>query len=351
MAAAEQNPGKLLALLHQQRPLSNYLLINPPDAHTAELAGAECRGVLCDNYASYQHIKSSLKTDLEIWFGCALPGFVDCVSVVIFLPKGRDRLGAQLALLHQRVPADTEIIVIGAKDAGIAGAGKQMQRLLGDARKILSARHCSAWSSSLPESSEPAVEVEDMAKQHAISVAGKQFASIELPGVFARGQLDSGSEMLLDCLREIPIKGDALDFGCGAGVLTIALLMHNPDLNISAVDVDAWALQATKLSLQANHLDSRNKKIQSVNGADDIHDKFDWIITNPPFHQGHQQTTSVTDQLLRRAPEILRENGQLWLVANRFLNYEEKLRCVGMNVEQVAADRSYKVLTATKSRQ
>jgi 16S rRNA (guanine1207-N2)-methyltransferase len=121
----------------------------------------------------------------------------------------------------------------------------------------------------------------------------------------------------LQQLDNLP-AGHLLDFGCGAGVLGATLKRRYPHSQISMLDVDAFALESSRLTLAANGLEAE------VIGGDGIHAAplaLDAILTNPPFHQGVHTEYQATETLLRQAAQHLKPGGELRLVANSFLKY------------------------------
>ena len=74
--------------------------------------------------------------------------------------------------------------------------------------------------------------------------------------------------------------------------------------------------------------------------------RFGVVITNPPFHQGVGVNYDVACQFVRDAARLLRRGGHLFLVANRFLRYDDLIREAFGNVATAYADNRYHVLTA-----
>ena len=52
----------------------------------------------------------------------------------------------------------------------------------------------------------------------------------------------------------------------------------------------------------------------------------DYIVMNPPFHEGKSTDVSLGVSFIMRAYESLRKNGALWMVANKHLAYERVLK-------------------------
>ncbi|MFP3560842.1 methyltransferase, partial [Paraburkholderia sp. SIMBA_049] len=68
------------------------------------------------------------------------------------------------------------------------------------------------------------------------------------------GRLDRGTALLLRHLDGLPC-GHVLDFGCGAGVLGATVKRRYPQSRLTLLDVDAFAVAASRLTLAANGLE------------------------------------------------------------------------------------------------
>ena len=79
-------------------------------------------------------------------------------------------------------------------------------------------------------------------------------------------------------------------------------------------------------------------------------ERYDLIVSNPPFHQGKRVDLSVADRLITESPAHLRPDGRLLIVANAFLAYSKQMERVFRRVETVAATRQYHVLEAREPR-
>jgi len=246
-------------------------------------------------------------------FGVA-PGERSFTAAVLFLPKSRELAGYLLDCLAARL-AGGELYLVGEKRGGIESAARQLQAF-GRPRKLDSARHCQLWQVTV-EQAPPAPQLEERAQHYRLETADGLLQVVSLPGAFSHGRLDRGSALLLEHLDGLP-AGDLLDFGCGAGVLGAALKRRYPQNRVSLLDVDAFALASSRLTLAANGLEAE------VIGGDGIRAApggLAAIVSNPPFHQGVHTDYQATEDLLREAARHLRPGGELRLVANSFLKY------------------------------
>ena len=235
-------------------------------------------------------------------------------TAVLFLPKSRELTDYLLQTLAARL-AGKSLYLVGEKRAGVERAAKQLAAF-GTPRKLDSARHCQLWQVQV-EQAPAAPLLEDLAQRYELPLADGPLQVVTLPGVFSHGRLDAGSALLLEHLDDLP-AGPLLDFGCGAGVLGAALKRRYPGNPLLMLDVDAFALASSRLTLAANGLQAE------LIAGDGIHAAptgLAAIVSNPPFHQGVHTDYQASETLLRDAARFLRPGGELRLVANSFLKY------------------------------
>lgn len=235
-------------------------------------------------------------------------------GAVLFLPKSRELTDYLLQALASRL-AGRPLYLVGEKRGGIERAARQLQAY-GKPRKLDSARHCQLWSVTVEQA--PATpDLESLAQGYSLDLADGPLQVVTLPGVFAHGRLDRGSALLLAHLDGLP-GGHLLDFGCGAGVLGAALKRRYPDSRVSLLDVDAFALASSRLTLARNGLEA---EVLAGSGIESAPGELAAIVSNPPFHQGVHTDYQASENLLTQAARHLRSGGELRLVANSFLKY------------------------------
>ncbi|WAJ38513.1 class I SAM-dependent methyltransferase [Pseudomonas sp. GOM7] len=238
----------------------------------------------------------------------------DYRAAVLFLPKSRELTDYLLQALASRL-AGQPLYLVGEKRGGIERAAKQLAAY-GKPRKLDSARHCQLWCVEV-EQAPAQPDLQSLAQTYTLPLAEGPLEVVTLPGVFAHGRLDRGSALLLEHLQDIP-SGHLLDFGCGAGVLGAVLKRRYPGSQVTLLDVDAFAIASSRLTLARNGLEA---EVIAGSGIESAPVELSAIISNPPFHQGVHTDYQASENLLTQAKRHLREGGELRLVANSFLKY------------------------------
>jgi 16S rRNA (guanine1207-N2)-methyltransferase len=161
------------------------------------------------------------------------------------------------------------------------------------------------------------------------------------PGVFAWDRIDPGSALLIQHLP--PLAGRGADLGCGIGVLSRAVLSAPAVSELALVDLDRRAIDAAR----RNIVDPRARflwadlRLPAASLAG-----LDFIVTNPPFHDGGAEDRALGQAFVRRAASLLRRGGKLLLVANRHLPYETVLKASFRSVALRVEAGGYKVYEA-----
>jgi len=219
----------------------------------------------------------------------------------------------------------------------IAGAGYDNVRLVLGANNKHLARSMNA---TLGESFEDVSASLGRGKFRCLVASGPREVSYEpklydglvaVGGVFSGAKPDRGGELLRSCLPAEP--GRLLDLGCGNGSVTRGL-------GGVATDADADAvLSARAIGLEATWDDAGSRLPDA---------SFDTIALNPPFHDGTTVDATLVQHLLDASARLLAPGGALYLVHNSHLRYRGEVERRFASVEQVARDRTFTVLRASR---
>ncbi len=164
------------------------------------------------------------------------------------------------------------------------------------------------------------------------------------PGLFAWDHLDGGSKLLVDHLPA-NLKGMVADLGAGFGYLSDEVLAKNPAItHLDIIEAEQRALDMAKLNLAAH---GDRVAFHWLDATKPLPDIYDAIISNPPFHVADRADRhDVGKAFINSAAQSLISGGQLWIVANRHLPYEETLEASFKHVSVVAQNNFYKVFKA-----
>lgn len=162
------------------------------------------------------------------------------------------------------------------------------------------------------------------------------------PGVFAWDRIDGGSALLAQTLP--PLKGAGADLGCGYGALATVVLRSPAVTALRLVDLDRRAVEAARRNVQDPRASFDWADARTLAGAGDL----DFVVMNPPFHDGGAEDRRLGQAFIRKAAEMLKKGGTLWLVANRHLPYEAELNAAFKRVAPGADSGPYKLFEAVK---
>lgn len=226
--------------------------------------------------------------------------------------------------LADSIQEEGSLYVVGANDEGIRG----METLLknyGSVQKYDNARKCLLLSLYITTSAKEKLTPSRRDFHYFdVKIANTNIKVACLPGIFSFGELDKGTALLLETIYSnqgfFDNKQNALDVGCGSGVISAFIKLNKPDINISACDINAFAIKATIETAKINNIDITVFCSDMLNNAG----VYDLIVSNPPFHAGIRQIILPTISFIESAPNHLKlNNGKLFIVANSFLPYAD----------------------------
>lgn len=164
------------------------------------------------------------------------------------------------------------------------------------------------------------------------------------PGLFNWDRIDPGTQVLLDHLP--PLSGRGADLGCGFGVLARAVKQHAACRHITLIDIDARALAMARLNVPGDGVVTLWAEVRT---ADTLPTGLDFVVTNPPFHDGGLEDRALGQVFIQKAASMLRPGGWLWLTANRHLPYEATLAPLFGTLDQVAQAKGFKIYAGQKA--
>ena len=163
------------------------------------------------------------------------------------------------------------------------------------------------------------------------------------PGVFSWDRIDPGSAALV---KELPLlAGKGADLGSGIGFLARAILPSPKVESLALVDIDRRAVEASKRNVVDDRASFHWADVRS-SGIEP--GSLDFVVMNPPFHDGGTEDRLLGQTFIRQAAAMLRKGGTLWLVANRHLPYEAVLDEAFKSWTPHGDTGAYKVIEARK---
>lgn len=268
----------------------------------------------------------------------------------VLLPVPPDRALSRRWLLvaWQALVPGGVLLLAGANAEGGKSALADARKIFAEISESYRQKHRIARAIRTPEAPPwPAWAGEDGIRpgswrSFAVDIDGEAIPLRTQPGVFAGDRLDAGTRLLLDHLV-VPPGGRVLDVGSGAGIIGIVASRRGAG-DVILVDANLLAVETSTRNLATLGIAGRALASDVYAGVPG--ERFDLIVSNPPFHRGKQVDLTVADALIDGAPAHLAPGGRLLIVANAFLAYGKRMERVFRHVETIAATRQYHVLMA-----
>jgi len=134
--------------------------------------------------------------------------------------------------------------------------------------------------------------------------------------------------VLLGAWAEVENAKRILDIGSGSGLIALMLAQRNCNATIEAIDIEASAIEQTKFNIENSpwkkRMSARNISLQ--NFAATTQEKYDLIVSNPPFfvdslktpapeRTNARHTDSLThEELIVLSQSLLTQNGRLCII-------------------------------------
>ena len=171
------------------------------------------------------------------------------------------------------------------------------------------------------------------------AVLNGQFQS--QPGIYGWDKIDQGSQILLENLPK-DLKGKGADFGCGYGFLAKHIVQNDAIKSLICIDADARAIEACRRNVERAEFHWADLTKKAYPNA------FDFIVMNPPFHEGKKADIAIGKKFIVTAAQSLKRKGTLYMVANKHLPYEKILQDQFFKVEKLFEEQGFKVFKAEK---
>ena len=161
---------------------------------------------------------------------------------------------------------------------------------------------------------------------------------------FSGARLDIGTRFLLHHLRVMkPDARDAIDLGCGTGLLAVALAKSRPGISVIGTDQSAAAVASAAATVEANRVGDQVTVVRDDAMSSAPDNSADLVLCNPPFHVGAAVHTGSAIKMFAETGRVLRPGGELWTVYNTHLNYRGVVQRLVGCTEVVGRNRKFTV--------
>ncbi|MGX9355194.1 class I SAM-dependent methyltransferase [Roseobacteraceae bacterium S113] len=160
-----------------------------------------------------------------------------------------------------------------------------------------------------------------------------------MAGVFSADKVDTGSRLLAQALPA-KLGASVLDLGAGWGWLSAQMVQDGREIHM--VETDGVALDCARANVPgatAFWADVTTWQHRQL---------YDAVVMNPPFHEGRKGTPDLGQAFIAKAAQVLKPSGQLFMVANRHLPYEDTLAKLFAKTEEIGGDGRFKLFRATR---
>ncbi|MEL0629917.1 methyltransferase [Psychromonas aquatilis] len=266
--------------------------------------------------------------------------------VLIKVPKTLAFLEYQLQQLSQVIAKDAIIVAAGKVDAIHKSTLALFEKYIGTTKTSLAKK-----KSRLIFSQPDQLDVPEKEVPLTWDIERLGWTIHNHANVFSRNHLDIGGRYLMDNLPD----GDftkVVDLGCGNGVVGMSAAATYPDAQITFIDESYMAIDSARINMLKNFEEERSDNARFVvnNGLVGFKPRsYDLILCNPPFHQQHAITDHIAWSMFNDAHFCLAVHGELVIVGNRHLDYQDKLNRIFGNCELITENKKFVILRAIKT--
>jgi 16S rRNA (guanine1207-N2)-methyltransferase len=280
--------------------------------------------------------------------GASFAGSADGNGLVLLLPpRQRDEARALFAQAVRRAGNGGVVVACQPNNEGARSGEADLARLAGTVQD-LSRHKCRVYWSRIDGARIDHVLLDGW---HALD-APRPIADgrwMSRPGLFAWDRVDTASALLVEHLPA-GLRGRVADLGAGYGYLAGEVVRRCA--GVAAIDLYE-AEQRAEEPARANLAQACRDAGRDVAFAFRWHDvtrgladRYDAIVSNPPFHQGRADQPELGRAFIESAADALQPHGAFWLVANRHLAYEATLAARFETVRIVETRDGFKVIEA-----
>ncbi|MCG6200565.1 methyltransferase [Psychromonas antarctica] len=308
------------------------------------------RTAISDSYISLSSIKLNMQrnncSEENIVVQDSLQNFPSNVKIVLIkIPKTLSYLEFLLQKLREVITPETIIVAAGKVNMIHNSTLALFEQYIGSTKTSLAKKKSRLIFSLVEQQNIPEKEI-------AITweIEKQQWKIHNHANVFSRNHLDIGGRFLMDNLPEGPFS-KVVDLGCGNGIVGMAAAEAYPNAQVTFIDESYMAIDSARINMAKNLPEDQSENARFVvnNGLVGFKPKtYDLILCNPPFHQQQAITDNIAWSMFNDARFCLVDGGELVIVGNRHLDYQDKLERIFGNCELVSENQKFVILRAVK---
>ncbi len=271
--------------------------------------------------------------------GTPWPVVSDATSAFVRLGKDKRALTMALHAAASVTAPGAMMVLFGANAEGVKSAGKALEGVAEDIVTVDTRRHSRVFAGrrrtdipGLRASLDAWREVNE------ITLNGRARPWVSYPGVFAGGVLDAGTALLLEHLPALRVGSVVLDMGCGSGIIGAAVRERMKDGAVDLVDSDAIAIEAARENVPGTTIICGD----GLKAAPRT--RYDAILSNPPIHEGVEESLVFLQGLIADAPARLQPDGVLQVVIQSRIRALPWFEAAFKEATIVAQDRRFQII-------
>jgi 16S rRNA (guanine1207-N2)-methyltransferase len=267
--------------------------------------------------------------------------------VLVLPPRQRDEARALFARALAHMTPGGTVLASMPNTEGVKSGEADLAKLAG-VDQHLSKHKCRVfWSTPQAADIDPILLTEWLALDAPRGIVG---GYVSRPGLFAWDRIDRASALLAAQLP-VDLHGRVADLGAGYGYLASQVVARCPHVGaLDLYEAEARALEPARINLANAQRAAGHAVAVGIHWHDvtrGLPQRYDAIVSNPPFHQGRADLPELGRAFIVSAAEALVPDGRLFMVANRHLPYEAILAARFRDVRTVIVQEGFKVIEAS----
>ena len=264
--------------------------------------------------------------------------------ILYAVPQQKIEAQYMLACLSKILSPNGQLVAAAMNDAGGKRLPKWFKEIGFDCESLSKSKGRVVWSTSGELDQQKVEEWIVVGQAQDIDLDDLSFKT--KPGIYGWNKIDTGSRLLIDSLSD-ELSGIGADYGCGYGYLSHQILNQYPNIQkLYAMDADYNSLDCARYNLST--FDQIEYCWCDLTKPQHELEQLDFIIMNPPFHDGKLTASSIGVDFIKMACNQLKKDKKLYIVANNHLPYEKVLAEFFTNVQKIDEKSGFKVFCAVK---